>query len=200
MNKSKIEKARQLFLNNSSILKTADLNENKFHSREILELVNSGYLSKYKRGVYVWTENENAISDNTLACGLIPQGVIYLFSAAVYYDLTTINPTAVTMAVPLGSREIKLPDYPPIELYTIHQRFELGKIQINNENEVIRIYDKERTVCDFFKNRNKVGKDIALEVLKNYMQQKNKNIQKLMEYASVLTDKKALTAYVEVLL
>lgn len=199
MDAKKILKAKDLFSKNGSILKTSELRENKFHSREISELINRGYLAKLNRGIYVWKENENALSDNALACGIIPQGIIYLYSAAAYYELTTMNPMKISMAIPLGSRGIQLPDYPPIELYPIHKNFDLGEEKIVHRSEIIRIYNMERTVCDFFKHRNKAGKDITLEVLKNYMQQKNKNIQKLMDYAAVLTDRKALSAYVEAL-
>ena len=199
MRTAKLQEAKKLFLENGSILKTSILKENKFHSREIKYLVDNGYACKINHGIYLWKENENLLSDNALACGLIPQGTIYLYSAAVYYELTTINPMAVSMAVPLGSREVKSPSYMPINLYPIHKNYELGREQININNEIIHIYDIERTVCDFFKLRNKIGKDITFEVLKNYMIRKDKNIQKLMEYASVLTDKKALSAYVEVL-
>lgn len=200
MNENKVLKAKELFLNNGSILKNSELKQTKFHSREVVELINRGYISKISRGIFVWKENENSLSDNALACGLIPQGTIYLYSAAVYYELTTFNPMSVSLAVPLGSREIKLPSYLPIDLYPIHSNYELGREQINNNGEIIRIYNIERTVCDFFKQRNKIGKDITLEVLKNYMTRKDKNIQKLMEYSTILTDKKALSAYVEVLI
>lgn len=200
MDNKKIEKARSLFLNNGLILRTSELKENKFHSREIAELVSLGYLAKIGRGTYVWKEKENDLTDNALACGIIPQGIIYLYSAAAYYELTTMNPMKVSMAVPLGSREIKLPEYPPIDLYPLSKNIDLGKEEIRKEHEIIRIYNMERTVCDFFKNRNKVGKDIMLEVVKNYMNLKTKNIQRLMEYAEVLTDKKALSTYIEALL
>ena len=151
MDNRKIEKARNLFLNNGSILRTFELKENKFHSREIAELVNLGYLAKIDRGIYVWEEKENDLSDNALACGIIQQGIIYLYSAAAYYELTTMNPMKVSMAVPLGSREIKLPEYPPIDLYPLSKNIDLGKEEITKEHEIIRIYNMERTVCDFFK-------------------------------------------------
>lgn len=199
MDNKKIEKAQDLFLNNGSILRTSELKENKFHSREITELVNRGYLAKIDRGIYAWKDKENDLSDYALACGIIQQGVIYLYSAAAYYEFTTMNPMKVSMAVPLGSRVIKLPAYPPIELYPLSKNVNLGKEEIIKEHEIIRIYNMERTVCDFFKNRNKVGKDMMLEVVKNYMNLKSKNLQRLMEYAEVVTDKKALSTYIEAL-
>jgi hypothetical protein len=45
-----------------------------------------------------------------------------------------------------------------------------------------------------------VEKDIALEVLKNYMAKGNCNIQKLLEYARFLGKKKIIYPYVEALI
>jgi len=48
----------------------------------------------------------------------------------------------------------------------------------------MKIYDRERTVCDFFRMRLQIGKDSAFEVLKNYLSCK-KQLQKLSEYAEL---------------
>jgi len=199
MTKQKIEKAKNIFFKHGPILKTVQLKNQKFHSREIAELSEKGYINKLKTGYYIWADTEKDLSDHALACGLIPNGVIYLNSAAAFYDLATVNPASITMAIPPRNINIKKPDYPPIELYPIYRNFALGIKEIN-DNGIMRIYNKERTVCDFFKNKNKVGNDIALEVIKSYMNQKSKNIQKLMEYAAIITDKRAMMAYVEALI
>ncbi len=33
----------------------------------------------------------------------------------------------------------------------------------------IKIYNREKTICDMFRYRKKLGEDIALEALKNYI-------------------------------
>lgn len=68
------------------------------------------------------------------------------------------------------------------------------------EDTTIKIYNPERTVCDFFKYSSKIGNDVALEVLKNYMVGNKKNLQRLLEYASKLRVKKSIKQYVEALL
>lgn len=74
-----------------------------------------------------------------------------------------------------------------------------GVIAQKAPNYTVRIYDQERTVCDFFRLRLQLGEDVALEVLKCYMAGK-KNIQKLYGYAKALRIQNVLAPYVEALL
>jgi hypothetical protein len=53
---------------------------------------------------------------------------------------------------------------------------------VKRKGYVLRVYDRERTLCEFFRMRLQIGKDTALEVFKQYMAGK-KNLQKLYEYA-----------------
>jgi uncharacterized protein involved in tellurium resistance len=62
----------------------------------------------------------------------------------------------------------------------------------------LKVYDRERTVCDFIRMRNKVGKDVTLEVLKNYMAG-TKRMSKLYEYAALLQIVSVIHPYLEVL-
>jgi hypothetical protein len=85
---------------------------------------------------------------------------------------------------------------------TVHKSanhlYPVGIETVQVDNQTIKIYDRERTVCDFIRNRLKIGKDVALEVLKNYMSGK-KNLQKLYEYAKLLQIEGVISPYVEVL-
>jgi hypothetical protein len=60
----------------------------------------------------------------------------------------------------------------------------------------IKIYNIEKTVCDMFRYRNKLGTDIALEGLKNYLKLKEANINKLSKYAEICQVKTVMMPYV----
>ena len=94
-----------------------------------------------------------------------------------------------------------LPEYPPVEIFfAAKEIMELGVEDYMVENSRIRLYNKERTVCDFFKYRVRVGSDIAMEVLKSYVSGAKCNLQKLMEYAMKLRVRKYIKPYVEALI
>lgn len=62
----------------------------------------------------------------------------------------------------------------------------------------IKVYDAERCVCDAVKFRNKVGTDVCAEIISNYLDQAERNISKLMDYAETLRVAAVLGKYLEV--
>jgi len=80
-----------------------------------------------------------------------------------------------------------------------NSHFEAGITEVEIDGATVRMYDIEKTVCDYFKYENEVERNITLEVLKNYMAKRGRNIQKLLEYAKLLNKKKLIYPYVEAL-
>ncbi len=201
MNIERLNKIKSIFEENKPIVKTAILRDNKINSRDLAELLEDGYIIKIKSGCYAWAEEFENYSDFEVIHGIIPRGVISVFSAAEIHELSTVNSTNICVTIPTKMLKPKLPEYPPVELFYISDKYlELGAVDYVMEHINIRIYNPERTVCDFFKYIDKVGNDVALEVMKNYMSRKNKNIQMLFEYATKLRVKKHIKPYVEALL
>ena len=62
------------------------------------------------------------------------------------------------------------------------------------------MYDLERTVCDLIRNRNSVEIQDFTLVLKSYVTRKDKNLNRLMEYAKLFRVQNVLRNYMEVLL
>jgi predicted transcriptional regulator of viral defense system len=159
------------------------------------ELVDAGEVTKVKRGLYkhtqMTTEDEWAEVSR-----IVPNGVICLFSAWLYYGLTTHIPSEHHMAIPNKSKVV-LPPFPPIKIYYWSDNYyNLGKIKDNG----INIYTVEKSVCDAIRFRNKVGKDIATEVLRNYLMRTDKNIDLLLKCAKPLRVESILMQYIELLI
>ena len=64
----------------------------------------------------------------------------------------------------------------------------------------IKIYDVERCVCDAVKFRNKVGQDVCKEVVSNYLNDRRRDISKLISYADQLRVKSTMEKYLEITL
>ena len=64
----------------------------------------------------------------------------------------------------------------------------------------MKIYDKEKSVCDAIRFRNKVGKDVEKEVLKNYLKERGRNIDKLLRFARLLRVEEQMKTYLSILL
>lgn len=56
----------------------------------------------------------------------------------------------------------------------------------------VQVYDIERSVCDAVKFRNKVGMDVCIEIINNYLSRPERNLSRLMKYAQTLRVKQIL--------
>lgn len=50
----------------------------------------------------------------------------------------------------------------------------------------VRIYDRDRTICDVLKNMSKMDKEIFNKAIRGYVNDPRKNIPNLMRYAKKL--------------
>jgi predicted transcriptional regulator of viral defense system len=197
MKEQRIAKLRSIFQINDMIVKSETLKKNNFCSKDIIGLVNNGYIQRVRPGYYIWSRSDEKIDDIVLANRIIHNSVVCLFSAAEIYDLSDIIPNSVYLAVLAVGKLPILPQYPPITLYKMSKNlFELGIVEVLYHDRRIRIYDRERIVCDFIRLRSKVGNDVAIGVLKNYLKD-SANIQKLLEYAQIMRINKVVRTYLE---
>ena len=106
-------------------------------------------------------------------------------------------PSATCIAIE-AKRKVRVPDYPPIDLYYWKkENLKFGIIKKSISGYDVLITDMERTVCDAVKYRNKIGLDVYGEVIDNYLKKENRNISLLHEYAQILRVKNILTTYLE---
>jgi len=178
-----------------------DLRAAGFQTREISDQVAAGLIERVKPGLYRLA----GLADSTEHAGLvdvcraIPEGVICLISALDYHGLTTFNPSEVYVAIPHGAKPPRM-HYPPIKPFYFRERFYLPGIEkVSTPAGEIRIYGREKTVCDMFRYRRKLGEDLALEGLKEYLKQKNASIPRLLEYAAVCQAKTVILPYLKAL-
>lgn len=199
MTVTRIQKLEELFKADGPILRSANLRSAKFCSKDIAELIKVGHLSQVRRGYYAWGPFAETLNDMDILASLIPEGIISFFSAAQYHDLTTVIPQSIEITLPVSMRTPALPGNMHVTVHkSANHIYPVGIETILVDNHTLNMYDRERTVCDFIRNRLKIGKDIALEVLKTYMSGK-KNLQKLYEYAKLLQIEGVIHPYLEVL-
>lgn len=152
--------------------------------RKILAAAKEGELVRLRNGLYA---NPDSLSGSVVDIpAIIPEGVLCLYSAWSYYKLTTQIPDAFYVAIE-RSRKIKLPLFPDIKL--VFQRSDLldiGRSIITEQGIKLIITDIERSVCDAVKYRNKIGIDVMVEIVDNYLRSSHRNISRLTEYSKLL--------------
>ena len=154
-----------------------------------------GTLMRIRQGVYVET---SALANNMIDVQrIVPNGVLCLYSAFAHYELSTHVPAATCIAID-AKRKVRLPEYPPIDLYYWKKvNLDFGVVEKEISGYMVLITDMERTVCDAVKYRNKIGLDVCGEVIDSYLKNENRNITLLHEYAGRLRVKNTLTKYLE---
>jgi hypothetical protein len=160
------------------------------------KMIESKEIAKVKNGVYRHLSFGDAHEWDELH-KYYPQAVLCLFSAWQHYGLTTTVPYQYHLAFAHKANPTKIA-YPPVKFYYWSENQLL--LGITQQENGLRIYDKEKSVCDAVKFRNKVGEEIMYEVLKNYMQTKDRNIEKLMLYAKQMRIEKIINPMLKPLL
>lgn len=186
--------------NNKKVYTRTDLKILGYERYAIDQMVQKGILCKITRSVFENKKYNGLESDFYFIPALISEGVICMFSAAVYYGLTNNWPHVIDVAVKKDKKIATFPKYPPTKIYHFGKnRYELGIVTVNDGNNTFKIYDIEKTVIDIIYFRNQVGIEETKEILTNYLSRKDRNINKLYMYAEKLNCLKTLRTYMEVL-
>jgi predicted transcriptional regulator of viral defense system len=195
----RIKKIDNLFNTEGPVIRASALRSAGFCGKDADELIRLGLLRRLRRGYYISPVKLNDMDTYEIISALIPDAVISLFSAAQYHELSSVIPQKPDITLPAQRRIPILPDNLHVKIYkAIPRIYEVGIQTVKKDGYLLKIYDRERTVCDFFRMRLQIGKDCAFEVLKNYMAGK-KRLQRLSEYAETLQIKGVLYPYLEVL-
>ena len=183
-----IQTAQQIFTTHSGVLRTAEALSLGIAPRTLYTMRDKGIITEVARGIYRLADAPGLKNPDLVTVSLrYPKAVIALISALNYHQLTTEFPHYVYIALPRGYKKPRS-DYPPLEVVWLSQQSYEAGIEIHPiDGQNVKIYDKEKTICDSFKFRNKYGEDVAIEALKVYLHQPTpeRDLPKLMHYARI---------------
>jgi predicted transcriptional regulator of viral defense system len=157
-------------------------------------------LIKESRGLYRLAESDPLGNPDFVQVSLlIPKSIIFLLSSLFFHGYTTQIPRYVYISLP---HDIKKPrvNYPPLKVFRRSDKQYISGIEKYTIDGIdVRIYNLEKTITDCFKYRDKIGRDIAVEALKEYMGKPNPQIRRIMEYAKINQVEKIIRPYIETL-
>ena len=185
-----LEAYKKVFDKHNGVIKLSDFTANGFHNTELNKLIEKGLVEKIKTGYYVWIDGD-IISDAVVIEKLFPEGVVCLDSALFLYGYTQRIPSAWHVAVSKNKKKSKYKiNYPPIQFYfLIDDYMELGLSEIMFEDHHMKIFDRDRTMCDVIRYELKMDKEVFNYAVMTYVKDPKKNIRNLLDYAEKMNIK-----------
>jgi predicted transcriptional regulator of viral defense system len=176
--------AHQKFLAHHGILRTAQAKRLGVNQNTLKQMLEEHLLTKEIRGVYRLASLPPLSNPDLIQVSIrVPSSVVFLISALAFHHLTTHIPNRVYIALPKNVLPPRL-DYPPLKVYRLSDNIYSAGIENHTLDGIsVRVYSREKTISDCFKFRHKIGEDLAIQALKDYLRQPHPNIPKILEYA-----------------
>ena len=192
------EKAVAIFREHNGILRTSQAKTLGIDPKIISEMRGAGLINRISRGLYRLAEYPPlAYPDLVIVASRVPKAVITLISALAFHNLTTQIPHKVYIALPQSVRQPRI-KYPELDVIWLSEASYQNGIEEHLLDGVsVPIYSSAKTVADCFKFRGKVGKDIAIESLKDYIQTPQADIEELLDYARINHVERIMRPYLE---
>jgi len=188
----------RLFKDRGGWLRQPDLLGAGYHPRWLDRLESEKVIFRVRRGLYKLTQMPVQAHGSLVdACKAVPGGVLCLLSALSYHDLTEANPPEVYLAI--GRRRwAPRVAYPPLRCFWFTDRqLRLG---VMNAPGPLRVFDREKTICDCIRHRNVVGKDLMIAALRRYLARKDRDLDRLVGMSRECRVEKRLHPYLEAML
>jgi len=176
---------RKIFKEYKGIMKTSELYANGISKYEIKKLVHMMILERISKGYYKLTSQD--ISDIGIVMRRLPEAVICFDTALFFYGYSDRTPFEIHIAVDKDISKAKVKfDYPSVKPYYVEPYLlSLGVEKIKIDDTEVKIYTRDRLICDCLKYEKKMEIELFNKAITSYIKDPKKNISKLMEYAKI---------------
>lgn len=187
----KADEYKKIFDRYGGMMRTKDLQKEKIQYRTLQRLIDQEVVEKVRYGYYQWINPEDFSEVGTVT-RLFPDAVFCMETALRYYEYSDRTPAEWHLAVSKDSGKSRFKiDYPFVKPHYMEPSWlEVGLTSGTMDGNKVRIYDKDRVICDCLRYRNKMDKEIFNKAVQRYIADPEKNIPHLLEYAEVLRVKK----------
>jgi len=113
--------------------------------------------------------------------------------------MTTQSPHEVWLAIDVKARKPKA-DWPPLRIVRFSGDARTFGVERHDiEGVEVGITSRAKTVADCFKYRNKIGIDVAVEALREYLGKRGRSMTELQRAADVCRVGRVIRPYLEAL-
>lgn len=179
-----LEQINDLVEQKGGLVKTSDIETLGVDYRRVLNFVDEGYLIRVKSGYYT-TKYYECSEEGWIYKLYGEDGILTVESALYAYGYLKERPYKWSIAINKNTSKSRFNiDYPIVEpYYTEPEVLARGVTTINFGGGEMKIYEKERLICDVLKYQEKVDREHFKQGVLAYIMDDNKDVAKLMEYA-----------------
>ena len=189
---------QELIEQNNGYLLTSMATEKGITKPYLAKYVKEHGMEKVARGLYV---TEDVWPDELYIMQVRNSAVIFSGETALYlHNLLDREYSEINVTVPSGYNATHLRAENVQVTYASKENYDLGICQaLSSSGNLVRVYDKERCICDLILERKKVEVQNFQTAMKEYMSDKDKKLSRLLAYAEQLKIRDEVMKYVEVL-
>lgn len=164
------------------------------------KFVHENNLEQVEHGIYM--SQDEWVDELYILHKRCPNAVFSHDEAFYYHGLSDREPIIHTLTTYSGYNAHRLTAAGNCKVYTIKKELlDVGKIVVtDNCGNEIPMYDLERTICDLMRSRKSIEIQEFNIALKAYISKKDKDLNRLMEYAKLFRMQNVIRRYMEVLL
>ena len=191
----------QMDLGGRAFFRQRDAAAAGIHSRQLRRLVDDGAVERVARGLYRFTNAElTEHYTHAAVCARVAGAIICLLTALRIHDIGTQMPRQVWIAIPHKARQPRVPELPlrVVRFSGVFLRY--GVRDTTFEGVPARITSPARTVVDCFRFRHVVGKDVALEALRDAYYERKATVGQIWRAAEACRAKSLVGPVLEALL
>lgn len=181
-------------------LYTKDVTKAGIRRESLKKYLDRGSLIRESRGIYSFADS---MSDEfALLQSRCKKGIFSYGTALYFHGLSDRFPQMISMTVPKNYNVFYLKEeLLHVEFHRIKPSlWDIGIIEINSpQGGKIKIYNKERCICDIIRNRKRTDPQIFAQALKGYFASKDRDNIQLIEYAKKFHIENKVQEYMEIL-
>ncbi len=183
----------------NGVLRYSDVKPFGISKPVFFRFISNRRFEKITRGIYI---SPDIFPDELYLLQLRFPKIVFSHETALYlHSLSEMEPSPVSVTVERTYNTKSLSDIGIKINYCKTELYNLGLTElISNHGNLLRVYDKERTICDIIKKRKNTDVSVFNFAIREYIKSNEKKLQTLMDYAEKMNMEKDLRNTLEILL
>ena len=192
-------KIQSIAESSNGYIRTSDVETSGISRPMIKKYLDAGRLEQVRKGLYVLTDG---FADEFALLQVQSSKAIYSYGTALYlWGLSDRTPHIFDMTFPRGTNVSRLKkDNANLRCHYVDKEiYEMGITEtVSPQGATVKLYDKERCICDLIRNKDQVDIQLYSQAIKDYFKSKPDN-RKLLKYGKAFGIVDKIRTYMEVL-